>query len=72
VTIYNIRNHISCFAALTSYTLQPGQSKADLWEWKQIYDTGSHVPFPADYLIRGLVPSSPALPEGFKTISITP
>jgi hypothetical protein len=72
VTVYDARTHVACFAVSTWYTLQPGQSKADLWGWQQVDDAGTQVPFPADYVIRGIVPSIPAPPDGSKTISLIP
>ena len=62
--------HYACYPATTQLTLQPGQSAVTLLTWNQKSDAGVQVPYPADYVIRGYIPSEEPTPAATTTIRI--
>ncbi|HXH28661.1 MAG TPA: BsuPI-related putative proteinase inhibitor [Candidatus Polarisedimenticolia bacterium] len=62
--------HATCLDALTSLTLAPGESRVYSLTWGQETDAGQHVPSPAEYVIRGYLPSYEPSPSGATRIAI--
>jgi hypothetical protein len=62
--VYDERYHDGCFDALTSLTLQPGQSSTGTALWPIRNDSGQPVATPAEYIIIGFSDSYEAVPEG--------
>ena len=62
--------HATCTDALTSITLQPGESHAHSLSWTQQNDAGQQVPRSAEYVIRGYMGSYEYSPVGSTRIAI--
>lgn len=54
---YDLEHNLLCPAGFTEYTLAPGESHADTFDWNQVDDGGFPVPLPNDLIVRGRIPS---------------
>ena len=54
---YDLDRNTGCPEVLTEYTLGPGESHAETFDWNQVDDAGFPMPIPADLVVRGRVPS---------------
>ncbi len=68
-TVYNLELHVGCLTIPTEITLQPGQSQSYPFTWNQVDDGGAPIP-PGNYVIRSIIPSTPALTEGSVAVPI--
>jgi hypothetical protein len=67
--VYQYERHVGCPAVLTELTLQPGESQSYPFTWIQVDDGGAPIP-PGDYVIRSVIPSTPALTDGSTEVPI--
>ena len=68
--VYDLRHRMWCLDVLTERTIQPNETVTYNFDWNQIDDSGTAVPFPADYRIRGYFDSDEPAPDAFTTITI--
>jgi hypothetical protein len=54
---YDLERNTGCPEVLTEYTLGPGESHAETFDWNQVDDAGFPMPIPADLVVRGRIPS---------------
>lgn len=67
--VYDSRAHTFCLFVITELVLPPGGSQTYPFSWGQATDSGSPVPAPGDYVIRGAF-DAPQTPTGLATVSV--
>ena len=68
--VYEWLRHMRCLLILTELTLGPGETRADVFEWRQVDDEGVQVPWPADYVVHATSLSDEPVPKAETRIRI--
>ncbi len=68
--LYDHARHADCGGGPVEVRLDPGQVKRFPFFWNQVDDLGERVPFPAEYVIRGVILDPGAARDGRALIAI--